>query len=54
MLLTIELTPDNHDRVCDYIQLWALPARLYRTGPNSSVYLVQCDSAQGVWLSLLS
>jgi len=54
MLLTIELTPDNRDRISDYIQLWALPARLYHRDPEYSVYLVSCNHLHGIWLSLLS
>jgi len=54
MLLTLELTPDNTDRISNYIQAWALPARLYHRDPEYSVYLVLCNSSHGIWLSLLS
>jgi len=53
MLLTLELNDVNSERVYNYIQLRAIPCRIYCDLPYYHICLVRCSSSDCSWLALL-
>ena len=53
MLVTIELSDTNMDRIQDYLMRRSLWSRIYYSEPHYRVALVECDASDGIWLALL-